>query len=356
MKRMRHAAVLLGCVALMGGMVACGDDDDDGGGGGSTSGGSGTATEGAKVIDPASMEGATGEITYCQGKDTAGNAKALIQEFNDKYQGQGLSAKLVEFPADAGEQRNQFVQRQEAKSGECDVFSSDVIWTAEFASQNWLYDMTPYVDSKKDTFIPAVLETVNYQDKYWGVPDTSDAAFLYYHTDKVKEVPATWQEVYSQAQQDGGIVYQGAAYEGLTCDFLEIAFAAGGSVLSEDGTESTFNSQQNIDALQFMVDGINDGAAPKAVATYMEEESRRAFENGKPRVHAQLAVRVLRRPEEQERAEVRGRAVPGVRGRRQGRHPRRAQQRDLGLLEEPGRRARVRRLLAEPGAPDQPRG
>ena len=49
-------------------------------------------------------------------------------------------------------------------------------------------------------------------------------------------MPATWQDVYKQAAQKDGIVYQGAAYEGLTCDFLELAFAAGGEVLSEDGT------------------------------------------------------------------------------------------------------------------------
>jgi len=273
------AAVLLGCVALMGGLVgACGDDSDSGGGGGSTSSDSGGESANAKVIDPASMDGAKGEITYCQGKDTAGNAKALIEGFNQKFQSQGITAKLVEFPADAGQQRAQFVQRQEAKSGECDVFSSDVIWTAEFASQGWIYDMTPYVESKKSDFIPAVLETATYNDKIWAVPNTSDAAFIYYHTDKVKEIPQTWQDVYSEAGQKGGIVYQGAAYEGLTCDFLEIAFAAGGKVLSEDNGTAEFDSPENLKALQFMVDGIKDGDAPKAVTTYMEEESRMAFE------------------------------------------------------------------------------
>src|SRR5215210_3437043 len=204
----------------MGGVVAaCGDDSGSGGSGGTSSSGSESgSTEGAKVIDPKSMEGAKGDITFCQGKDSAGDAKASIEGFNKKFASQGITAKLVEFPADAGQQRNQFVQRQEAKSGECDVFSADVVWTAEFANQKWLYDLTPYIEPRKDDFIPATLETVTYDGKYWGAPDTSDAGFLYYHTDQVKEIPGTWQEVYKQAAQMDGIVYQGAAYEGLTCD------------------------------------------------------------------------------------------------------------------------------------------
>ena len=39
--------------------------------------------------------------------------------------------------------------------------------------------------------------------------------------------------VYDTARVNGGIVYQGAPYEGLTCDFLEIAWAAGGGTCAE---------------------------------------------------------------------------------------------------------------------------
>jgi trehalose/maltose transport system substrate-binding protein len=272
--------ILLLCVVLSCGVLvaACGDDDGGGGGGGATS--ESGATEGAKVIDPASMEGAKGEVTYCQGKDTAGNAHEMVDRFN-KANGPDLKAKLVEFPASADEQRNQFIQRQQAKSGDCDVFSSDVIWTAEFASQKWLYDLTPYMEDKKSEFIEAPIETVTYDGKIWGSPETSDAGLLYYRTDKVDEVPDTWQGVYQSAQDTGGIVYQGAAYEGLTCDFLELAFGAGGEVISEDGTKAVIDSPENVKALQFMVDGIKDGAAPKAVTTYMEPESLAAFQTGK---------------------------------------------------------------------------
>jgi multiple sugar transport system substrate-binding protein len=280
-RRNRHVAIWLGCVALMGGLLGACGDDDDGGGGGSSGGTSTGSTSGAKTIDPASMDGAKGEVTYCTGKDTSGAQKESVKQFNAKFKSQGLSAKLLEFPESADEQRNQFVQRQEAKSGECDIFYSDVIWTAEFASQNWLYDMTPYTESRKDEFIPATFDTVNYDGKTWGVPKQSDAAFIYYDTSAVDTPPATWQEVYDLAAKDKGIVYQGAAYEGLTCDFLEIAYAAGGSVLSEDGKKAEFDNPANLKALQFMVDGIKNGAAPKAVTTYMEEQARRSFEAGR---------------------------------------------------------------------------
>jgi multiple sugar transport system substrate-binding protein len=277
----KRLLMLLCCAVLGGGILiaGCGGDDEESGGGGSAGEESTGATEGAKVIDPKSMENAKGNVTVCMGKDTGGDVTAAIKAFN--AQNNGVTAKILEFSTSADEQRQQFVQRQEAKSGECDVFSSDVIWTAEFASQKWLYDLTPYVETRKDELIEATLETVNYDGKYWGMPQQTDAAFLYYRTDQVKEKPTTWQQVYEIADQNDGIVYQGAPYEGLTCDFLEIAFAAGGEILNEDGSKSVINSPENVKALQFMVDGVKNGIAARGVTTYMEEESRRYFESGK---------------------------------------------------------------------------
>ena len=185
----------------------------------------------------------------------------------------------MQFPASADQQRAQFIQRQQAKSSSCDVFSSDVIWTAEFSSQKWLYDLTPYVTANASKYIAAPLQTVHYGGKYWGVPQTSDAAFIYYKTGEA--VPSTWQQVYADAKKSGGIVYQGAPYEGLTCDFLELAFAAGGQVLSADGKKSAINSPQNLAALELMVNGIKKGSAPQAVTTYMEPETDQAFSTGK---------------------------------------------------------------------------
>ena len=263
-------------VALAVGVAACGSDSGSGGGGGSSGGGS---TKGSKAIDVSSMDSAKGNVTYCTGKDTSGDLKEGVAEFNKANP--GLTAKLLEFPESADEQRNQFIQRERAKSADCDAFESDVVWTAEFASQKWLLDVTPYIEKRKSEFVPSTLSSVTYQGKTWGVPRVSDAGLLYYRTDEVKSVPATWQDVYKQAKATKGIVYQGASYEGLTVNFLELAFAAGGKILSDDGKKSVIDSPENLKALQFMVDGIKDGAASKANTTYMEEEARRTFEAGR---------------------------------------------------------------------------
>jgi multiple sugar transport system substrate-binding protein len=264
------------CAALATALACCGGDGHLGGRGARAGG----STEGAKVIDVGSMDRATGTVALCSGKEPTGFLAELITRFNATFAERGVKARLVDFPAETDEQRNQFVQRQEARSAECDVFTADVIWTAEFAVQKWLYDLSPYLARRKREFIAPTLETVSYDGKRWGVPLVTDTAFLYFRTDRIARAPTTWQQVYQEAETSGGIVYQGEAYEGLTCDFLELAFAAGGKVLSDDGKQSQINSPQNLRALQFMVDGIEDGAAPKAVTTYAEEESRRAFESG----------------------------------------------------------------------------
>jgi multiple sugar transport system substrate-binding protein len=272
------ALLAVGCALVF---AACGGGNDNGGStGGGTSGGTKTgSTSGAKAVDPAAMKNAKGSVTYCAGKDTSGDLKQTIADFNKLNN--GVTVKLLEFPESADEQRNQFIQRQRAKSGECDGFESDVVWTAEFANQKWLQDMTKYVESRKDEFIPSTLSTIQYDGKYFGVPRVTDSGFLYYRTDLIKKEPKTWQEAYQLAKPHGGIAYQGAAYEGLTVDYLELAFAAGGKVLSDDGKKSEINSPENLKALEFMVNGIKDGAAPKAVTTYMEEEARRTFEAGR---------------------------------------------------------------------------
>src|ERR671914_2039616 len=85
--------------------------------------GAGTSAGERKALAPTLQEarGATGEVTICAGKDTSGDQRDLIDTFNERFGSEGLRAKLLEFPASADEQHNQIVQRQEARSSECDI-------------------------------------------------------------------------------------------------------------------------------------------------------------------------------------------------------------------------------------------
>src|SRR5438105_565231 len=108
------------CVGALIAFAGCG------GGGSSTSGG---ATS-AKAAPTAK---ATGNVTWCIGKDTTGAFSEMVTRFNKQYP--KAHAKLLELPTSADQQRTQLIQRLRAKSSECDVIGMDVVWTGEFAGQ-----------------------------------------------------------------------------------------------------------------------------------------------------------------------------------------------------------------------------
>jgi multiple sugar transport system substrate-binding protein len=233
---------------------------------------------GAPEAEKVGQAKASGNVTWCIGKDTSGAFGTVIDAFNKANP--DANVKLLELPEDAGEQRRLQIQRLQAESAECDVLGMDVIWTAEYAAQGWLLDVSDFISENGDKFIESTVDTTEYEGKNWAVPFNSNAGFIYYRTDEVDAAPEDWEGLYEQAAQGNGVVYQGFRYEGLTVNFLELLYSAGASVLSEDGQEATADSQEVRDVLKFMADGIKNGAAPKAVTTYKEEESRRAFESG----------------------------------------------------------------------------
>ncbi|MCW2923531.1 MAG: transporter substrate-binding protein [Thermoleophilia bacterium] len=275
---MRRSTTLLRATAMVVASAAIAAGCGGGSSGGSSSGGGGGSAPDTKRV-PAGDTKPTGDISVCMGKDTSGIHGPLLKKFNAANP--GANATLVELPESADEQRTQLVQRLRAKSKECDVLALDVVWTAEFAAQGWLADASDIVDKRKDEFIPSTLDTARYDDKYFAVPFNSNAGFIYYRTDQAPDgVPKTWQDLYAKAATTKGLTYQGSRYEGLTVHFLELLYSAGGDVLDKDGTKSTADSDTTRKVLQFMVDGVKDGAVPKATLTYKEEEARRAFESG----------------------------------------------------------------------------
>jgi trehalose/maltose transport system substrate-binding protein len=261
MKTSRLLAALVATALFA--IAGCGSDDDSGG---------------APKAEKATQAKAQGDVTWCIGKDTSGAFGTVVDNFNKANP--NAKVKLLELPEDAVEQRRLQIQRLRAKSTECDVLGMDVIWTAEYAAQGWLKDVSDYISQNGDKFIKSTVDTTEFEGKNWGVPFNSNAGFIYYRNDQVNEAPKDWETLYKEAADKNGVVYQGFRYEGLTVNFLELLYSKGGSIVSDDGKKATADTQEVKDVLTFMADGIKNGAAPKAVTTYKEEESRRAFESG----------------------------------------------------------------------------
>jgi multiple sugar transport system substrate-binding protein len=243
----------------------------------------------AKVIDLGLLGDAQGRVNYCTGKDVAKNSdgtlyqhqKAVV-DFNARFRPR-LTAKLIQFPEEAPLQYAKFSRYQRQRSGACDVFYSDVIWTADFASKRWLYDLSPYVRPRLDGFVPAMREAARFDNRLWGVPKQADAALLYYNTDTVKEPPATWQQLYELASEGRGTRFrtQGLASEALTVAFLELAYAAGAKDIITLDHKANIDQTAALDALQLMVSGIKTRAVPRNIVNQAEEKSIWAFGRGR---------------------------------------------------------------------------
>lgn len=252
-----------------------------------------------QVVDPASAKGASGSLSICGGRDSVGLYKGTVDAFMKANP--GITAKYTVLGATTDEARTQAVQRLQAKSGECDLFLTDVTWTPEFASQGWLQDMTKVTDAVKDTLIPSTVATTQYKGKSWATPYYTNAGLLYYAKDKVAK-PETWKQVYAEAAKapGNGLVYQAKQYEGLTVNFLELLYSAGGDVIDGQGNVK-IDSPETRKVLDFMASGVKNGSADRAVLTYEENSTRLAYESGKygyernwPNVYGQLNATPLK--------------------------------------------------------------
>ncbi|MBK8445491.1 MAG: ABC transporter substrate-binding protein [Micropruina sp.] len=229
-----------------------------------------------------------GPIVYAQGKDTSGNLKAQIDQWNTENPNEKVTFRELSDSAD--EQRAEMIKRGQSKSGEFTVMSVDVVWTAEFAANGWLQEL-PSDKFSTEGFLKAAVDSATYFNKLYAMPSSSDGALLYYRKDLLDKAsaqpPVTWDEMQAVCDkvlpgQSGMSCYGGQfqKYEGLTCNFAEAINSAGGAVLNAEG-KPTVNTPEAVAGLTWMVEGFKSGKIPKEAITWKEEDSRQAFEASK---------------------------------------------------------------------------
>ena len=204
----------------------------------------------------------------------------------------GNTVNVVSTPNSATERLALYQQVLAAKATEIDVYQVDVVWPGILA--NHLLDLTPYAKGVEASHYPAIIKNNTVKGKLVAMPWFIDAGVLYYRKDLLekhkKTVPTTWAELAATAKaiQDEerkandkmwGFVFQGKAYEGLTCNAIEWVASYGGGSIVDDAGEITINSPKAIEAINTAASWIGT-ISPKGVLSYGEEEARGSFQLG----------------------------------------------------------------------------
>lgn len=237
---------------------------------------------------------------------TVGGAPAEIdfwEELVDEFSAEsGIEITLNRQPTDTDQRRQGLVIALKAESRDPDIFLMDVAWVAQMAASGWLLDLEqirPDVDFSLAPFYRNIIELADrYNGKLIALPVYVDGGLLYYRADLLDRYgyetpPQTWQELIEQAvriqagmqdeQEDFyGYIWQGAQYEGLICNFLEVSVSGGGGIVNQAGEIEIF-TEANLKALKLMRSMISEHeiSPPNTYTEFTEEEVRVLFQQGK---------------------------------------------------------------------------
>jgi trehalose/maltose transport system substrate-binding protein len=205
----------------------------------------------------------------------------------------GNKVKLVTGPTSSTEQLALAQQLLAAGATDIDVFNVDVVWPGILGT--FFLDLKEYSNGVEKEHFEAIIANNTIDGKLVAMPWFTDAGVLYYRKDLLEkhkaQVPTTWEELAATAKkiQDAerkegkkemwGFVFQGKAYEGLTCDALEwVASFGGGTIIDLEGKVTIDNpdAAAALDAAASWVGTIS----PPGVLNYEEEEARGIFQSG----------------------------------------------------------------------------
>ena len=271
-RRVLAGASIVALVAV----TACGGGGDEG---------SPQASGTAATVDFSKQ----GDIEFWTGKDTSGNLPKLIQKFNDSHPNGKVT--LHELPDEADQQRQQMVQNTQIKNPKMAVLNVDVVWTAEFAANQYIEALPPD-QFPTEGFLKPTVDSATYFNKLYAYPHRSNGGLMFYRKDLLEkyslQVPTTFDEMKAACDKITAgennsklSCYAGQfnKYEGLTVNFDEAVHGAGGVIVGDDGKPNVATPEAT-KGLQTLVDMFKNGDIPKAAITWTEEEGRKAFQDG----------------------------------------------------------------------------
>ncbi len=206
----------------------------------------------------------------------------------------GHEVDIVSTPNSSTERLSLYQQILSAQSSDIDVMQIDVVWPGLLA--NHLLDLGETLGEEAAAgHFETIVANNTIDGRLVAMPWFTDAGVLYYRKDLLEahgvEAPETWEEMteiateIQAAEREAGndrmwgYVFQGRAYEGLTCNALEwVASYGGGTIVDAEG-EITIDNERAAEALDLAASWIGN-ISPKGALNYTEEEARGIFQSG----------------------------------------------------------------------------
>jgi trehalose/maltose transport system substrate-binding protein len=223
--------------------------------------------------------------------DSGRQLQTSLESFAEKT---GIHADLMPALGSSAEQVTQTLRLLNQHAGTPDVYVIDVVYPGTLSEH--LLDLTPYVDADAHAHLPELLQNDTVHGHLVSLPFYVNVGMLYYRTDLLEKYhyphpPNTWSELESMAAklQQGereagnpafwGYVWQGRAYEGLTCNALEWQVSFGGGRIVESNGVISVNNRAAIQALE-AGSRWRDKISPPSVLSYTESDSLHIFSAG----------------------------------------------------------------------------
>ncbi len=224
-----------------------------------------------------------------QAGPTVEEMNAIVQEFNKTNPNIQVQIEYVSYDA----LHDKITTAMASKPPAYDVFLVDDIWYAEFAKNGYILDVTDRIpQTTKDKVFKAAWDITTVNGRTYGMPWLLDQKYFYYNEKLLNDAgisapPATWEDMLAQAKtlKEKGIVeypivWSWGQYEAAICDWVTLLYGNGGAMVDDQG-KPKFNDATGVKTLNWMIQTMDDGLTNPASVSYVEEDVRNVFSQGK---------------------------------------------------------------------------
>lgn len=225
--------------------------------------------------------------------------KAAIDEWV-KATGNQHRVEIIILPHSSNECYAMYLQSLSANSFDVDILQMDTVFIDAFSK--YIAPLDQFLSPDKlqtDDYFDAVKNCMLQDGHVVALPIYTDVEIMFYRKDLLekygREVPRTWEELYDtvlyiqneerkSAQRENrksrffGLVFQGKAFEMLTCNYVAFLDSFGGKIIGDDG-KAAVDSDTSVAAVSFMVKCLKN-ISSRSVLNYSEEDCRGLFQSG----------------------------------------------------------------------------